>query len=93
MREEKMKRCSYSDVTDTLADGAFRNKSTNVYSKDSSDQRKSTLDHFTAVWTVQTSSYRAVVSLRLYCIIFSFIISMQMTKLVKTSFYFFTHSP
>lgn len=88
-----MKRCSYSDITDTVGDGAFRNKSTDVYSKDSSDQRKSTLDHFTAFWTVQTSSYRAVVCLCLYCIIFSFTISMQMTKLVKTSFSFFTYSP
>lgn len=61
MREEKMKRCSYSDMTDTLGDGAFRSKSNDVYSKASSDQRKSTLSHFTALWTAQTSGQQAVV--------------------------------
>lgn len=31
-------------TSDTLGDGAFRNKSTDVYSKNSSDQRRPTLD-------------------------------------------------
>lgn len=87
-----MKRSGYLDAQ---VDGAFRNTPTEVYSSDSSGQRRSRPDQRALL---PGRFYPLVLGqqscrLCLCCIIFSFIISMQTTKLVKTSFSFFTHSP